>query len=1804
MEALLKQRAHVKGTFTRLENFLNKVDETELDLLQFTAREQCLNEAFIKYTNIQNEIDELDSSKAQEEDRDMTEAKYFNILVRFQKIIQTKSNQNPEGSPKSQIIIQGSQISQSVKLPEIHIPIFSGKLSEWTSFYELFKTLIIDNTQLTDIQRFMYLKSYLKDEPLKLISNLKLTNENFKVALEFLKERYSNKIAIINAHIKNLLEVPSLTKPTAQSLRDFITQIKQDIEALKILNVPVEYWDLLLIYFFTQKIDFNTRRAYEQDKDPNVLPTLSDFCKFLERKSQVLENLSIPNNQTQQKQKVSYHTNVNSNSQSNAQFLRCIFCKQNDHKIYKCANFRNSPQTEKTNFVRSNKLCFNCLGYKHLTKDCTSQGCYFCSGKHHTILHVDKNQDINRSQNSHSTSAQNGNNNYRNSNLTNRHTQNTNISNNTRTFSRNRDNSTDSHRNNDSENNAPRTTYRNINNTQTSQTKNTTVQNNPQTSPHTEEDSQVVSAYSTKNAQVLLATALVTLYSANKQTFTVKALLDGASQTSFITDKVAKQLGYKTYSKNLNISGIGNSNTLSTQIINVTIHSTFDQNVEFKVECAILNKITCKLPQIRINENKFNIPSYVKLADPIFNTPSDIDMLLGADVYYDLLTQGIIKLGKNLPVLQNTHLGWIIAGNIPYNLTCSHISTQKDCTNVSLLVQTSQLDNLLQKFWSLEDIPNSENLLSSEDEFTEKIFKETTQVLENGSYQVNFPLKNDKEHLKLGDSFFIAKKRFLNLEKRFEKNPDLFLPYKDFIDEYLSLGHGKYVPLELQNENNENKYFLPHHCVIKEASATTKLRVVFDGSCKSTTGYSLNDVMFKGYQVQPDLFDILSRFRLYKYALTCDIEKMFRQVRINPCQVFLQNILWRDNPNNALNCIELQTVSFGTNSAPFLATRVLNEIAIRNKTNFPLAAEALLKQCYVDDILYGADTEHDLINSYTQLNNLLNSANFKLHKLHSNSKHFHETLNGSKQETVYDIKIENTSSKVLGLSWNTQFDYLSISVPQTTDDGQFTKREVLSKLAQMFDPLGLIGPVIVVGKIIMQQIWLSKIDWDEQLDSQTLTAWKKFISKVPDLANLKISRYLFDDNKILKVELHGFSDSSIKAYGACIYLRALYENHTVSCNLVTSKSRIAPIKTVSLPRLELCAMLLLSNLTQKIKSILSNAIVVDSVNLWTDSEISLYWIKSHASRWSIFVSNRVSKIQEITADYQWRHVKSAQNPADILSRGSQTTEFIHTKLWWFGPNFLQNFDLDLNDFRFKNDVEDPPEERKITLTVNTNPPIDFWENIFLKFSTFTHLQRAMAYCLRFINNSKQISMKRYGPLSVEELQDSLDKIIIILQGKYFSREIHDLQSNRILSNKCLISLKPFLDCSQILRVGGRLENSDLPYTQKHPALLPSKNHVTTLLLKKEHLRLGHAGAQTVLSNVRLKFWPLNGLREIKRVIKNCITCFRFQAHPCHQIMADLPRDRISVARPFQKVGIDYGGPFFIKSSRLRKAPVTKCYMAIFVCMTTKAVHIELVSNLSTDAFLLTLKRFISRRGQPSIIYTDNATNFLGARNQLKEVYDFFRNKDNSNAIQNFLALNETKWKFIPPRSPHWGGIWEAAVKSAKYHLYRIVGNLHLTFEEFSTVLAQVEAIMNSRPLCALSHDPTDLDYLTSGHFLIGTNLTSYPERDITDVPENRLSFYKKCTQIQQTFWKRWSVDYLSRLQNRPKWLKPFQNLKVNDLVLLKEDNTPPLKWPRARIIEVIPGLDNKVRVVKLKTNGGTFTRSITKICPLPQNDYF
>ncbi|CAG7832877.1 unnamed protein product [Allacma fusca] len=367
-------------------------------------------------------------------------------------------------------------------------------------------------------------------------------------------------------------------------------------------------------------------------------------------------------------------------------------------------------------------------------------------------------------------------------------------------------------------------------------------------------------------------------------------------------------------------------------------------------------------------------------------------------------------------------------------------------------------------------------------------------------------------------------------------------------------------------------------------------------------------------------------------------------------------------------------------------------------------------------------------------------------------------------------------------------------------------------------------------------------------------------------------------------------------------------------------------------------------------------------------------------------------------------------------------------------------------------------------------------------------------------------------------------------------------------------------------------------------------------LEQEHVNQLHGGTQLVLATIQRRFWIVNGRDAVRRQIRRCVLCSRFRAESASQMMSDLPSVRVNPQRPFSKAGIDYTGPFLLRKSRGKGNKNYKGYISLFICMVTRAVHLEVVSSLSSQDFISALKTFIARRGQPSDLYSDCGRNFVGADKELKQQW---KSVSFTNEIGTFMGMKQIKWHFNPPASPHFGGLREAGMKSLKHHLTRAMGSCVFTYEDMQTIVCQIEACLNSRPLTQLTSDPNDYSTLTPGHFLIGDAMTALPEQNHSCEPESVLTRWKMMQRVVQHFWKRWSCEYLSKLQQRPKWLSTRPTLQTGDLVLVKVKRFPPLKWKMARIVEAHPGADGLSRVFTIRTADGIFKRPLIKLCPLP-----
>ncbi|XP_037932583.1 uncharacterized protein LOC119667365 [Teleopsis dalmanni] len=591
-------------------------------------------------------------------------------------------------------------------------------------------------------------------------------------------------------------------------------------------------------------------------------------------------------------------------------------------------------------------------------------------------------------------------------------------------------------------------------------------------------------------------------------------------------------------------------------------------------------------------------------------------------------------------------------------------------------------------------------------------------------------------------------------------------------------------------------YFIPHNYVLKPDSTTTKLRVVFDASSKTTSGQSLNDLLHIGPTVQSELLSILLRFCLPRYVFTTDIEKMYQQILVHPKDRQCQLIVWRNEPSQPIKYFELNTVTYGTRSAPYLATKCLQVLADDNMQNYPLGASALKQNFYVDDCLHGADSLRTLLETQSQLNKILTASGFKLRKWCANHTSLLQGIPHDDLEVNLDLENNNDTTKTLGLSWCPKSDSLCVKV-KLEPVCSTTKRSATSDLARLFDPLGLLSPVVVMAKIFIQELWNLKMDWDEKLPTELHKQWLEFRNNLTKVNCLQISRHIF------KGEVS----------------KSTLQNGQIIVRLLCAKSRVAPLKRLTLPRLE---------------------------------------------------------------PRQLRHVSSEHNPADILSRGLAPHKLQSSSMWFYGPMFLHGREElwpSKPSSALKSETLIDPERKKetqvstLSAVEGTANPGEFIYSIRHN-NSFGRLQRILSYILRFVKRTRRKQNDHSSNfLTPDDLDAAHQVIIISIQYAEFKIEIKIMKSDgRINKSSALASLAPFIDNTGIIRVGGRLDAASLSYDTKHPMLLPYNDPIVKLIMEQVHKKYIHCGPQSLLANMRQRYWPIKGKLMARSVVQHCVRC--------------------------------------------------------------------------------------------------------------------------------------------------------------------------------------------------------------------------------------------------------------------------------------------------------------------------------------------
>ncbi|XP_066589587.1 uncharacterized protein [Prorops nasuta] len=1283
----------------------------------------------------------------------------------------------------------------------------------------------------------------------------------------------------------------------------------------------------------------------------------------------------------------------------------------------------------------------------------------------------------------------------------------------------------------------------------------------------------------TNVSRVLLATARIRVSSSDQLEKEFRALIDQGSEACFISEDAANKLRAVRKRVDIWVQGVGavNSTRICTSV-QLRIRGRKGDSPPVYVEAFVLKKVTNHMPAIGLNLQAFPHLAHLDYADDYDVIDSQVEVLLGVEVLSAILRPGVRRGIGNELIAQETSWGWILSGRMERlandekrNLS-SHTFQIKSCGG---------LDECLQSFWQTEEVPHK-NFMSSEDQRCEELFKTNTTRNTKGRYIVKLPFKNNK--VELGQSRNNAFSAYLKLETRLRRDRELAGQYNQFLQEYLDLGH-----MSLVNKREESRliYFLPHHPVIRKSNSSSKIRVVFNASARSTNGRALNDCMLSGPKLHNDLSDVILLWRFHKYVITADIEKMFRQILLSYPDTLYQCIFWRPSESSEINVYRLKTVTYGTAAAPYLAMRVLLQLAEDEAINYPEAVEIVKRNTYVNDILFGTDSLEECFTYRNQLIDLFKSGGFSLRKWDSNSK---ELLSDLSEDLLVRSSIksfDNYSNKILGIDWCPTDDSFSFEV-SPCDDPVITKRVVLSRIASIFDPLGWISPIIIKAKMFIQQLWKDRSEWDEELSNELSHWWREFCKDLSGASVLKIPRWVNTTKSGCIWELHGFADASNVAYAAVVYLRNRHNERNYT-SLLISKTKVSPLKGMTVPRLELCAAVLLSKLLVHLKQVLK--VEDDRCTCWSDSSIVLTWIQTCPSKLKSFVANRVWMITENLPNVTWRHVPTHSNPADIASRGSSVVELSSNKLWWAGPPWL---DLESNRWPTLDIVSSEDfilEMKSQVLTAIVVPRQGYVESIAERFSSWARLLRFTASVKRLVSTFRKLPVLTL----VQYIQEAKYFWVSFVQRSLFSMELSKLGQGIGLTKGKLSSLDPFIDEKGLIRAGGRLRHVHLTYSVKHPLILGS-HHLTMLIIQSVHIGTLHGGIQLMLRVLRETYWILGARNLVKQCIHKCIICVRYRAASVSQKMGDLPEERVNPAPPFSRVGLDYAGPFILRAQVGRSKRTHKGWIALFVCLVTRAIHLELVTDYSTATFLAAFRRFVSRYGLPSIIFSDNGSNFQGANRELRNLIHKVRN---SSPVINQFAVEGIEWKFIPPGSPHFGGIWEAGVKNVKFHLKRVINNQVLTFEEMSTLILQIAACLNSRPIAPLTDDIRDFSYLTPSHFLSNGMVMNLPAPSLLNEKENRLTRWQRIQQMRDQFWHIWHHDYLLQLQQRRMWRVESESLKEGDIVLLRQDSLPPCKWELGRVLKCHPGRDGLVRVVRVCTANSEFNRSVNKLCLLP-----
>jgi hypothetical protein len=1243
----------------------------------------------------------------------------------------------------------------------------------------------------------------------------------------------------------------------------------------------------------------------------------------------------------------------------------------------------------------------------------------------------------------------------------------------------------------------------------------------------------------------------------------IYALLDEGSTVTLLEEEVARDIGATGRSSKLRLSGVQSMSTTEVASMRVKAKVRGD-GPTYAIQANTLRDLQLPKQIVATSREQLRNPG-----EPV--TPK---MLIGQDNAHLIVSRELREYAGDPTVLSRTALGWTTHGG-----TCGVPGIA-----VALCMRRDEeLDALVRRHFAVDSLGvTAATRTSAAEERALRLMRQTSRPTEDGRWETGLLWERDDS--RLPDNREAAMKRLLSLEKRLAGDPKLAAAYKLKMADYVGKGYARPIRGGEYEKGAGRRWYLPHFAVQNKPG---KLRIVFDAAAEYR-GASLNKRLLTGPDLLSSLVGNILRFREGKIGVAADIQDMFLRIKMKEEDQMAQLFLWRESPEVPPTTYVFTSVIFGAKCSPASAQFIRNEVAESQRKRFPVAADAIKNRFYMDDYLDAAHSSHEASQKALEVRQALLAGGFRLVNWASNDPAVFKAV-PSEERAKSLINIggpDQAQERILGVKWDPANDVFVCQWSQTREAAWPTKRGLLASVMKVFDPMGFIACLTVQAKILLQDVWRAKTGWDEKLTEDHATRWRHWLDAV-EAARTEIPRCCRFFSKSERY-LHLFADASEQACCAVAYLvEKPTEGGQVKVSFLGAKTKVAPLRPVSIPRLELQAALMAARFAATIRK--EMATPVTRTWYWSDSTTVLQWIRTDPRSHTAFVANRLGEIDELTSLDDWKWVPTKSNPADIATRDGDLPDLRPESLWFQGPAFIVEGE---NAWPEDKTVlqRDVAEIFVGKVMIDTPAILDP-----KRFSSWPRLLRVTAWVQRFVESCR--GRKDRGALNAQDLLRAEKLWARIEQRRAFAKDIVTLgRSEEVGQDSRLANLTPFLDDFGLLRMRSRVQA--LPLKEEglvSPIILDGDGPYTRLLIRHRHEIAGHISAEKTVAELRRDLAVLKLRRAVRQVVSKCLRCRQQKAMPQPPLMGQLPEGRLAYKqRPFTHCGVDFFGPMTVVTGRRHE----KRYGALFTCLTTRAVHLELVHSLEADAMIMALRRMTARRGSPKVMYSDNGTNFHGAdremRGAIEEVLADDKWKDK-------LAGDRIEWRYIPPSSPHMGGAWERLVRSAKEALRQTLGSQALKHETLLTALAEAEHTLNSRPLTHISADPTDEEPLTPNHFLIGSPsgrpcLAYYgPEADEVCLRRQ----WRLAQQLADKFWRRWLREYVPTLRERNRWKTTATPIQEGDLVWLLDPSQPRNVWPKGVVTKTTVAADGQVRSAEIKTATGVYTRPATKLIVIP-----